>query len=63
VRWTADGWQTFKEIETRDSGLGLHVAELDTVRLAGGGQIELTFQRTATGEWAGRNFTIAVTRG
>jgi glucoamylase len=63
VRWTADGWQTTKEIDTRESGLGLHVAELDTVRLAAGGQIELTFQRTASGEWAGRNFAIALTHG
>ena len=61
VRWTTDGWRTITEAETRASGLGLHVAELDTVRLAAGTRIELTYQRTAGEEWAGRNFVIEVT--
>ena len=61
VRWTGDGWRTVEEIDTRDVGIGLHVAELETVRLAAGARIELTFERTANGEWAGRNFEIDVT--
>ncbi|MGH8218683.1 MAG: glycoside hydrolase family 15 protein [Steroidobacteraceae bacterium] len=61
VRWTSDGWTTVKEIDTKDSGLSLHVAELDIARLAAGARIEVTFQRTASGEWAGRNFAIEVT--
>ncbi len=61
VRWTADGWRTPADADTHDSGLGLHVVDLDTSSLASGTRIELTFQRAATGEWAGRNFAITVT--
>jgi glucoamylase len=61
VRWSADGWRTSADIDTRDSGLGLHVADLDTAGLAAGARIELTFQRTANAAWAGRNFAIEVT--
>jgi len=61
VRWSADGWRTVADGETRDSGLGLHVADLDTTRAAAGARIEFTFQRTANGEWTGRNFALEVT--
>ncbi|HTW38498.1 MAG TPA: glycoside hydrolase family 15 protein [Steroidobacteraceae bacterium] len=57
-----DGWRTLHEQATRDSGIGVHVAELDTGTLAPGTRIELTFQRTA-GQWAGRNFALEVTGG
>ena len=36
VRWSADGWATTREVATRDTGLGVHVADLPTDGLAGG---------------------------
>jgi glucoamylase len=59
VRWSVDGWRTVAEQSTSDSGLGLHVAELDGARFAPGTTIELTFRRTS-GEWAGCNFSVKV---
>jgi len=59
VIWSPDGWRAVCEQSTDDSGLGLHVAELDTRALAPGARIELTFRR-ASGEWAGRNFAVRV---
>jgi glucoamylase len=59
VIWSTDGWRAVSERATRDSGLGVQVAELDTGKLAPGTKIELTFRRAA-GAWAGRNFAVEV---
>lgn len=60
IRWSADGWRTTIEERTHDSGLGLHVAGLETSKLPQGARLELTFQRAADGQWAGRNFAVEV---
>jgi glucoamylase len=44
-RWSLDGWRTVQELETSDSGLGLHVAEIDTSALVAGQGLEFTFRR------------------
>ncbi len=62
IRWSADGWRTVGELSTHDSGLGLYVAGLDTEKLAPGTRIELTFQDSGNGEWAGKNFAVEVAR-
>ncbi|MGH8150303.1 MAG: glycoside hydrolase family 15 protein [Steroidobacteraceae bacterium] len=62
VRWSADGWRTVSEQATHDSGLGLHLTELDVAKLPPGKRIELTFQRSG-GEWAGRNYAVTVAGG
>ncbi len=59
VLFSVDGWRTIAEQSTTDSGLRLHVAELDSGRFTPGTTIELTFRR-ASGEWAGSNFTLQV---
>jgi glucoamylase len=59
VIWSTNGWQAVSNRTTRDSGLGVHVAELDTARAPAGTKIELTFRRS-TAEWAGRNFAVEV---
>ncbi len=60
IRWSADGWRTAAEQPTHDSGLGLHVAGLDTAKLPAGARLELTFQRAGDGQWVGRNFAVEV---
>ncbi len=61
IRWSLDGWRTLTEQPTHDSGLGLHVAGLETEKLPPGARLELTFQRADGGEWAGRNYPVEVT--
>jgi glucoamylase len=39
VHWTSDGWSTTQPVRTRDTGLGLHVADLPTERLAAGATV------------------------
>ena len=63
IHWGIDGWQSTQDTATQDTGLGLHVAELETKTLLSGQRINFTFQRENRGEWLGRDFTIAVVSG
>lgn len=63
IHWGIDGWQATQDTATQDTGLGLHVAELDTKTLLSGQRIEFTFQRGNMGAWLGRDYTIAVVSG
>ncbi len=47
-------------LATRDTGIGLHVAELETATLHAGQRIDFTFRHMDTGEWLGRDYAIAV---
>jgi glucoamylase len=60
VHWGIDGWQQVSDAPTRDSGLGLHVAQLPSWRLRSGQCIDFTFRRIDGGEWAGQNWRVCV---
>ena len=36
IHWGVDGWQNIRDIETRDTGLGVHTADLPVGELAAG---------------------------
>lgn len=57
VRWTPDGWQTVREIPTRDTRLGLYVADLETHNLKAGKRLNL--HSTGPRPIAGRVRTFA----
>jgi glucoamylase len=61
VLYTRDDWATQVKTETKDTGLGLFVAEIDTGGMAAGQRIVFTWRNPATGAWRGRNFEVAVT--
>ena len=42
---------------TIDTGLGFHVAVLDTAALTPGSWVDFTWRRRDSGAWAGRNCT------
>lgn len=60
VRWTQNAWQTLRNFPTQDSGIGLHVVEIDSRTLSAGESIEFTYRKADDGEWVGRNFRISV---
>lgn len=60
VHYGFDGWQQVADVETSDSGLGLHVAELPTRELAAGHRIDFTFLWTDTDRWEGNDYHVDV---
>jgi len=59
-RWTMDGWRTIHDSATRDSGLGLHYAELHSRDLPSNSHIDFTYCFSDSGKWAGENVGVAV---
>ena len=41
VHWSVDGWRTVHDIPTRDTTLGVHVADLETQGLRIGDRVDL----------------------
>jgi glucoamylase len=60
VHWGIDGWRQVRDEPTRDTGLGVHVADLPTAGLPDGGRVDFTFRWTASGGWEGRDFRVEV---
>jgi glucoamylase len=58
IRWTADGWLTVREAETRDTGLGVFVADLPTEMLPSGAQVVFSFYWPEAGRWEGVDFAV-----
>ncbi len=60
VHWSDDGWQTVIDSDTRDTGLGVHVVDLATHRMAAGTRIDFTFHWPLAGRWEGSDFRVMV---
>ncbi len=60
IRWTRDAWRGIHEARTRDTGLGLHVADLNTKEMKPKEMIEWTFFWPDAHRWEGRNFHVTV---
>jgi glucoamylase len=60
VRWSIDDWETVHEAKTRDTGLGIHVADLPTDGLAAGTTLFFTFYWPEADREEGRAFTLQV---
>ncbi|MHB1312136.1 MAG: glucan 1,4-alpha-glucosidase [Gemmatimonadaceae bacterium] len=63
VHWSADGWRTVADTPTRDTGLGVHVADLPVAALAAGTRIDFTFHWPLAGRWEGTDYRVTVARG
>ena len=60
VHWSADDWRTTIDSSTRDTGLGVHVADLPTGALASGSTVTFTFYWKESERWEGVDFSVAV---
>lgn len=63
VHWSADGWQNVQDVPTRDTGLGVYVADLPTCDLVSDSTVIFTFRWPEADRWEGRNFTVHVGEG
>jgi glucoamylase len=61
VHWSVDGWRTAHDTATRDTTLGIHVADLQTLDLPIGGRVDLTFNWPEADRWEGVDFVVQVT--
>ena len=60
VLYTRDGWRTQAEILTRDTGVGLLVAEISTEGMTPGESVVFTWRDAQTGVWRGRDHDVAI---
>lgn len=60
VRWSADGWRSFADAATRDTGLGAHLVDLPTAELVRGSAVVFTFRWPAADRWEGADFRVEV---
>jgi glucoamylase len=60
VHWSTDYWRTAKDVETHDTGLGVHIADLSSSDLASGGMIFFTMFWPAQNRWEGNDYTVSI---
>ena len=60
VHWSVDGWRTVHDTPTRDTTLGVHVADLQTLELRIGGRVDFTFNWPEADRWEGVDFVVWV---
>lgn len=59
VHWSGDGWNTVRDTETQDWGLG-HLARLPTRPLAPGARIDFTVFWSGDGRWQNEDYAVEV---
>jgi glucoamylase len=60
VHWGTGGWKDVQDVDTHDTGLGVHVARLDVAGLKGGDSVQFTFFWTERQAWEGKNYEMRV---
>jgi glucoamylase len=60
VHWSVDGWRTTHDTATRDTTLGVHLADLETHHLSRGDRVCLTFYWPDAGRWEQVDFLVCI---
>jgi glucoamylase len=60
VHWSTDGWQTIHDTPTRDTTLGVHLADLRVLGMRVGDNVVMTFYWPESDRWEGVDFTVCV---
>jgi glucoamylase len=60
VHWGVNGWTNVGDVATRDTGLGVHVADLPITGLQAGETVQFTFRWRETGAWEGRDHEVVI---
>lgn len=58
--WSADDWKMCHDVKTHDTGIGIHLVDLATQKLAEGKQIQLTFYWPDAKRWEGADFVVHI---
>jgi glucoamylase len=62
VHWSTDNWQTTRDTRTRDTGLGMSIADLPTDGLPAGTEVVFTFHWTESDRWEGVDYVVRVAK-
>ncbi|HLK40508.1 MAG TPA: glycoside hydrolase family 15 protein, partial [Polyangiaceae bacterium] len=60
VHWGVDEWQNISDVETHDTDLGVHVADLPTERFLVGTRVRFTFHWRDSARWEEQDFAVDV---
>ncbi len=60
IRWSADDWRTGQQIETWDTGLGIHVADLPTSGFSAGASLTFSLDWSADDRAKREDVTISI---
>ena len=60
VHWTVDDWDSSHDVDAKDTGLGIYVADLATARLPAEARVTFTFHWSQEDRWEGTDFAVHV---
>jgi glucoamylase len=60
VHWSSDGWKSASDIASRDTGAGIHVADLPTSQFETGRSIVFTMFWPQGQRWEGTDFSVTI---
>ncbi|MGA2232253.1 MAG: glycoside hydrolase family 15 protein [Tepidisphaeraceae bacterium] len=60
IHFSTDHWVNPQDIQTRDTGIGLHVADLPTSEMEPGEKLSFTFRWREDNRWEGKDFQLDV---
>jgi glucoamylase len=60
LHWSPDGWKTIHDTASKDTGVGMHILDVDITTLKAGESIKFTFYWLEHGNWEGRDFEVKV---
>jgi glucoamylase len=60
IHWSSNEWKEVIETKTRDTGIGIHRADIPTSSLKTGEQIHFTFFWSEVNHWEEQNFSIKI---
>jgi glucoamylase len=60
IHWSINNWEEVIETKTRDTGIGIHIADIPTSSLKTDELIQFTFFWSEANHWEEENFTVKV---
>jgi glucoamylase len=60
LHWSADNWQTFHDISTEDTRLGVHRVDLPTAKLSAGTTLYFTIFWRESNHWENTDFAVEI---